>query len=225
MALGWRGQYYKYREFSLNLLALYKGRSDLQAFLEITLSLTTLIIFIVFAIKPTAVTIVGLTQEIKAKKETLSNLNQKISDLQKAQSLVAQNQDLISLIDSAIFNTPQPDALSKQILGIGQKNSVEVSGISIGKAVFLGDLNVANDEDKTEPITDVDKVMSVSANVKGDYTNLLAFLTDLENSRVPVKIDMITMSTSLIGDEETLSIQIQGRVPYLGTKNTQNELR
>jgi hypothetical protein len=219
MTLGWRGQYSKYREFSLNLLALYKGRSDLQAFLEIILSLTTLIIFIVFAIKPTAITIVGLTQEIKTKEETLSNLNQKITDLQVAYKLVSENEEVIPILDTAIFNIPQPDTIAKQVLGIAQKNSVTVSGMSMGKTVFVGDIALADDADKLDPISEGAKTMSLSFNANGDYTNLIAFLTDLENSRVPVRIDMLTMSTVLTDTEKILTLQINGRIPYLGKKN------
>ena len=75
MALGWRGQYYRYKDYFLNIVALYKQRRDLRAFLEVILSLSTVIIFVVFALKPTALTIISLYNEIKVKKDTLRVYN------------------------------------------------------------------------------------------------------------------------------------------------------
>ena len=91
MALGWRGSYSRYKEFFLNITALYKKKAELRAFLEIILSLSTIIIFLLFALKPTVITIVSLLQQIKEKQATLSGLTQKVSDLQKASSLLQQN--------------------------------------------------------------------------------------------------------------------------------------
>ena len=84
MALGWRGSYSRYKEFFLNITALYKKKAELRAFLEIILSLSTIIIFLLFALKPTVITIVSLLQQIREKQDTLSGLTQKVSDLQKA---------------------------------------------------------------------------------------------------------------------------------------------
>ena len=45
MKQGWRGQYYRYRGYFLDILNLYKKRSDLRAFVEVILSLSTITIF------------------------------------------------------------------------------------------------------------------------------------------------------------------------------------
>lgn len=222
MAVGWRGQYYKYREFSLNLLAIYKQRADVQAFLEIILSLVTLIVFIVFAIKPTALTMISLNKEIGSKESTLSVLNQKISDLQTANSVYAGNAATIPNIDAAIFTLPKPDTVAKQVLAVGLKNSVTISGLSIGQAMILGQSKENTDSSPSaldlKALPNGAKALVVSINVKGDYSNLVAFLMDLEKLRIPVKIDDLTINSSQLVSESTLTLTelINARIPYLG---------
>ncbi|MDP1710294.1 MAG: hypothetical protein Q8L28_01635, partial [bacterium] len=92
MAQGWRKEYSRYKEYFLNVVNLYKQRADLRVFLEIILSLTTITIFAIFALKPTAVTIIGLVNEIKDKENSLSGLNQKINDLKTARNIYNQSQ-------------------------------------------------------------------------------------------------------------------------------------
>lgn len=215
MALGWRGQYYKYREFSLNLLAIYKQRSDVQAFLEIILSLTTLIVFTIFAIKPTALTMITLNKEIKSKEETLSGLNQKISDLALANNVYVQNQAVIPDIDAAVFTIPQPDSVSRQILTIGQKNSVSITGLAIGQATILGQKNLHKEPTDLKPLPNNTQSLPVSINVSGEYNNLMSFLKDLEQLRIPLKIDKLTINSSVL-KANTLTELINIRVPYLG---------
>lgn len=218
MALGWRGQYYKYREFSLNLLAIYKQRSDVQAFLEIILSLSTLIIFTLFAIKPTALTMITLNKEIAAKEETLNSLNQKITNLQLANEVYIQNEAIIPIIDEAVFTIPQPDTVSKQILGIGLKNSVSVTSLSVGQATIFGQKNLHKVSTDLKPLPNNAQSLPVSINAEGEYSNLVAFLTDLEKLRIPVKVDSLTIISSRLKGN-VLTELVNTRVPYIGVKN------
>lgn len=217
MALGLRGQYYRYREFSLNLLAIYKQRSDVQAFLEIILSLSTLIVFIVFAIKPTALTMISLNKEITAKQQTLNSLNQKITDLQTANAVYSQNESVIPDINTAIFTLARPDTLSKQILGLASQNSVTILSLTIGQATFFGQINQPKltDVKSLQPLPNNAQSMPVLINIKGDYQHLFSFLTDLEKLRIPVKIDTATLSSSQLNGDNILTELINARVPYL----------
>ncbi len=199
----------------MHLLAIYKQRSDLKAFLEIILSLSTLIVFIVFALKPTALTMVTLNKEIKEKKDTLNALNQKINDLQTANNVFIENQSVIPDIDAAIATNPKPDTLSKQILGIAQKDSVNLVGISVGQVPILGASSQPKDlPTELTPLPAGAESMSVSVSAKGSYSDLITFLRDLENLRIPIKVDLLTLSSSQT--DSAITELITGRVPYLG---------
>jgi hypothetical protein len=219
MATGWRGQYYRYRELSLNLLTIYKQRSDLRAFLEIILSLSTLIIFAVFALKPTALTMVSLTKEINEKRTTLDGLNQKINDLQTANNVYIESQNVIPIINASVFTKPQPDTLSKQVLGLADKNRVSVTGLSIGQLTILGPNTVAKESTDLRPLPAGSQTMNVSITVRGGYTELMAFVKDIENLRIPIKIDTLTVSSSTTEGGSVIVLLVNGRVPYLGQQN------
>ncbi len=216
MAVGWRGQYYRYKELSLNLLAIYRQRSDLRAFLEIILSLVTLIIFTVFALKPTALTMISLTKEIKEKQDTLNGLNQKINDLQTANNVFIENQNIIPNIDASVFTLPQPDTISKQIMAVSQKDSVDVIGLNIGQLTMRGPNTIAKETTDLKPLPDGAQAINLSISVRGSYSNLILFLKDLENLRTPIKIDTMTISSTPQVEGIAIVELINGRVPYLG---------
>src|SRR5690242_5505892 len=138
MATGWREQYFRYKNFFLNIYALYHQRKDLRAFLELILSLSTVVIFVLFALKPTALTIVSLYNQIQSKQSMLTGLTQKVRDLQTANQVFNKNQSVIPDIDAAIFGSPEADAVSKQIVGLASKNYVSLLGISIGQVAIVG---------------------------------------------------------------------------------------
>lgn len=218
MAVGIKGQYYKYREFSVNLLSMYKQRADVQAFLEIILSLGTLIVFVVFAIKPTILTMISLRKEIKSKQETLNALNQKITDLQTANRVYQSNITVIPDIESAIFGAPLPETVTEQILGLGLKNSVNVAGLTIGQVALVGQNNTRKEAADLPQLPGGSQSLPVTINVKGEYLNLKTFLADLENSRIPIKLDSLTVSSSQLSFGNILGEFINSRIPYFGDK-------
>jgi hypothetical protein len=222
MALGWRGSYTRYKEFFLNITALYKKKAELRAFLEIILSLSTITIFLLFALKPTVITIVSLLQQIKEKQATLSGLTQKVSDLQKASGLLQQNQASIQNINIAVPSLPKPNILAGQVLGLAAKNSVEILGFSINQITLVGpSVNKGHSDFKPLPGSAEEMPFSVSA--RGSYPNLIAFIKDFENLRVATKIDTLGINASVREGSTTIVTVISGRTPFLGNQNQFNE--
>lgn len=215
MALGWRRPYLRYREFFLNISALYKKRSDLRAFLEITLSLTTILMFLIFAIKPTVVTIIDLMQQIREKQSTLSGLTEKVSALKKANDLLTQNRKFIPNIDISVPTLPNPDTLSGQIFGIATKNSVEILGVSINQLSLVG-VDTTKSLSGLKPLPGKAKEIRFSVSVKGPFSNLNTFIKDFENSRIANKIDALTITSSTTDKGLVIVAIISGRVPYVG---------
>lgn len=216
MALGWRGQYYRYQGFFLNIVDLYKKRQDLRMFTEVILSLTTIIIFLVFALKPTVLTIINLVQEIHSKKETIAQLNQKISALEKAQNIYSQNSTFIPIAESSIPGKPQPESFVKQIEGTALQNSVDILGISVGQVNLTGVETQKEKLSNLKPVSSKAKEMTISINVSGDFAKLNSFINNLDNLRRPIKIDILGINSSLTDKGRIIVIAINGRVPYLG---------
>lgn len=217
MAIGWRNQYGRYKEYYLNILNLYKQKADLRAFLEIILSLSTIIIFSVFALKPTALTIIALVKEINEKKITVSSLTQKVKNLEIAGEVYVQNQDVIPIVDSAISTIPSPENLAKQTLALSQKNTVEIMGLSIGQIILIGPPPEKKGKSEFKPLPNDAQEMPFSISVRGNYINLMSFINDFENLRIPSKIDIVGINSSVTVEEgKVLVIVISGRIPFLG---------
>ena len=216
MAVGWRGSYLRYREYFLNIANLYKQRADLRAFLEIILSLSTITIFLLFALKPTALTIISLTQEIREKKQTVAELDKKISDLKIATSVFAQNQAFIPDINAAIGTIANPEVFAKQVQGLASKNGVSIQGMSIGQITLVGKDAGTKKSSETKPLPEGAREMQVSVSVKGDYIALLSFIKDLQNLRLANKVDILGISASTTESGRVIVAVISGRVPFLG---------
>lgn len=206
----------RYREFFLDITNLYKQRPDLRAFIEVILSISTITMFLLFALKPTALTIIDLVKEINEKKAVVSKLDQKISDLQVARNLLNQNQSLIPYLDTAIETLPKPDIVSKQIMGLASKDSVSVSGLSIGQVILVGKDTSARRISEFKPLPGDAREMAISINVQGDYAALSTFARDFENLRITTKIDTLEISTSTSSQGSVIVALISGRVPFTG---------
>lgn len=217
MALGWRGQYLRYREFFLNIMLLYRSRRDLKMFLEIILSLTTIIVFLLFALKPTALTIIALFREINEKEEAVSSLDKKIANLESARTVYSEETALLPAVESAIPNQPQPEVFVKQIEGIANKNSVKVLGASVGEITLVGKVDQTKKKSSDlKALPSGSKEMSISLSVNGSYPGIMSFARDLENSRRPIKIDSFGINVSTTETGRQLVAIISGRVPFLG---------
>lgn len=215
MAIGWRSQYQRYRGFYLNILSLYKQKADIRAFLEIILSISTIIIFLLFALKPTALTIIGLYSEIQEKQKTVAVLNQKINSLSTAGSLLTQNKNSIPDINFAVSDLPRPDLISGQIEALAAKNSVTILGISVEQVTVVGS-DQTKKTTSLAPLPDNANGMALSVSVKGDYPNLVSLLKDIENLRMVTKLDITGISSSVTEKGKSIVAIISGRVPYLG---------
>lgn len=216
MATGWRSSYYRYKELFLNVTELYKKRADLRAFLEIVLSIVAVIIFLLFALKPTALTIISLVQQIKEERVTLAALTQKVNDLQKAGTLLSQNQRYLSHIDLAVATSPNPDVFAKQIEGIAAKNGVSLTGITIDSIVLVGKPKTVGTSTDVTPLPGNSYEMPYSISVKGSYTNIDSFLKSLENLRIITRIDAASVTSSVTDTGRVIVAVISGRIPYTG---------
>jgi len=104
MANSWKDNYARYKDFFLNILRVYYAKPNIKIYLELILSLTTIVIFSIFAIKPTVLTIIELNKEIQAKEETVRKINQKLDALkayylqEKEKPILKESMDSLSIV-------------------------------------------------------------------------------------------------------------------------------
>lgn len=215
MALGWRANYLRYKDFFLNMLLVYRKRPDLKMFLEAGLSLITIFIFSVFALRPTLITIATLVREIKSKEETVAKMDEKIANLDAADSLYSQEEQKINLIKESVPLEAEPDSFLRQIEGLSQTTLAQVLGVSFGEVTLLGQEPEKKAKEELKALPEEAKALSFSVSVTGDYAALSKFLADIESLRRPIKIDAAGMNSAQTPEGITLTLVISARTPYI----------
>jgi len=216
---GWRRNYLRYKTYFLNVIGKYRDRAEVKAYLEILLSLLTISIFGIFALRPTLVTIAGLIREIETKRETLAKMDDKIQKLSQAQSLYDRERSRIALLNTAIPNRPTPEIFARQIEGLSVKNSVSIFGIETGSATILGEDTSVNQSTASEGLSlpqnagQVNYIVRLRSPIEG-YQSLHSFLTDAENLRTLNKFISVDMSTVTDNEGRFLILLIDGLLPY-----------
>ena len=212
MALGWRKDYIRYQGFFLNVYSAYKNRQDVKVFMELLLTLATIGILVVLALRPTITTIIELVNQINAKEELIAKMDQKIQNLATAQTLYAKESKRIDLLNSAIPTSPDPDKLMQQLQGVTAKNQVAVTSISVGEVELLGD-GVVKKKSKGVTLPEGAKSLDFSVNAAGDYNLIKNLLSDLEKTLRPTVFDNFTIVAS-DDDIFTLSTRTSAKSAY-----------
>ncbi len=216
MGPAWRRNYTRYRRLFLTSFSRYKERQDIKIFLEILLSLLTISLFSLLALRPTLITIAELITEIESKKETVAVMGAKIEDLGRAQKLYDQEVSKIRLLDNSVPKDPAPDAFIRQIEGLSAKHSVGVLTMDLDEVVLL------RKDKPSKNIEDQDQI-SFSVSVSADYLQLFNFLSDLEKMRRPLDIHSLSMGTSTTGEGTFLILVVDGVSPFLRKEVPNNE--
>lgn len=217
MALGWRKEYLRYREFFLNIVALYRRNQDLRMFLEVLLSLATISFFAYFALKPTLVTITELYKNIQTKEDLVNKMDTKIQNISLAQTIFDSETQRISFTKNAVPDLASPETFVRQIEGLAIANSVNLLGVSVGQVTLVGEEKKSpSSETDIAPLPEGARPLTFSVSVNGDYPALSRFLSELENLRRPIRIDNTGLSSAETEEGSELVLLISGRVPYLG---------
>lgn len=209
----WRKDYFRYKNYFTSIVALYNTKPNLKIYLELILSLTTIIVFSFFAIRPTILTIIELNKEIASKENTIQLLKIKVKDLQTASSVLQTNIEGIRIISQAVPESANQDTLIRQLESMADVNSLKIIGLTTFDIVLIGD-----DEKKkntNELVSKDSEELSFTLSLTGDFNEIFSFVKMIENLRRPVKIDIITVNTVTKDDNKEIVMTITGRVPFL----------
>lgn len=191
-------------------------------FLETILSITTIIIFSLFAIRPTLTTIISLVNEVKTKEKMVSFLDEKIDNLDKAREVYGREQANIQIIETAIPDYPSPDILAKQIEALANQNSVRLIGFSVGETQIKGKAVAEKKTDNLKKMPEGSGGMPITINLAGEFPNLFLSLKDLEKLLIPIKFDAFRISSLNLEAGKSVVMAITGRAPFYQSYEKQN---
>ena len=175
---------------------------------EISVTLIFISFFLIFAIRPTVLTITSLVSEINTKKELAEKYKKKINSVIQAQTVYSQAQSNYQLINASLPDNYRFSQAATQIRGITQS-----SGLSADQIEF--DLSDKIDEVYEAPYYGY----SWSQNI--DFSRIDSLLAGFTNNRRCFQLISFTISSpqeTKSGQDQELPITTNQTSVSLGTK-------
>ena len=170
------------------------------------LTIFTMIIFIIFAIKPTAETILVLQKKIENSQTGLQNINQKSENLTLAknnyQSLDSQTRSKIQSLVPSQFDLKN---LIQTLEETATANQATMSALQIQPFIIEGTLDSLQKKTLAE--------IEFTYNIEGTYPNLLKLLKQLQMSPRLISLKNLIINKSSGGNN--LIMSISGKAYYL----------
>ena len=133
--------------------------------------------FILFAIKPTFLTISTLIGDIKAKEDMTKQLKVKINDIIQAQDLFSQAQERYFLVEASLPTTPRFFQSNLQVLGATTKYQVNLDKI---------DYFMKKEQDN----------YTVNLSTSTSFSSAVSVVSDLLKNRRLIDLDGLTLSVN-----------------------------
>lgn len=150
--------------------------------------------FILFALKPTFLTISSLIGDIKSKQLLNKELKTKINDVIAAQDLFSQAQERYSLVESSFPENPRFFQATSQVLSSLQSHQINL--------------------DKIDYLIKDQNYFTTNISTSSSYLSALSFINDLLQNRRLMGLDTFTFSVSKSEQVQNIDINIPLKVYY-----------
>lgn len=176
----------------------FRHQEEVWRSLEALLTLVTVILLGIFAISPTVKAISSLLSEISNKEELSGKMKTKIDQMIQSQTLYAQIQQEVFLLDQYYPNNPQLALGFTQLAGLAQKQGLQVSNLSL-QEVNYNDLPVS---------------LGFSFSVQGNYQQNKSFLSSFYQSRRGIMVDAYQMEKDEKAEGEVINTSFKGKMLF-----------
>lgn len=176
MALDYKSSLGRYRRY----LETVQKQPLFRASLFVVFSLVLLIALLIWALRPTLVTISGLLGTIEQQKEIEDKLNRKIVALQQAQQAYQQLQPRLTFLDGGLPTSLDMAVWARNVEQIASGSGIELVGINVEKIEVAGTATEGG-------LVRIGFTMTA----KGQYSQFRMFVVALENMRRVVDLSDI----------------------------------
>ncbi len=195
------------------LMDYVRKKQENQRFLkslEITATFVLIIFFLIFAIRPTALTISSLVGEIKSKQILKTQLKTKIDKVVAAQEVFSEVQEHYQIVNDSLPDTPQFYQAANQIQKSGQDAGLNISTLQYG---FQN-----NSKKSIDPNVGI---YTISLNIEGQFNSAVKLVSELLKNRRLININSIGVGVTrgIAASESTESAAPSGSVSTDFTAN------
>ncbi|MCC6710883.1 MAG: type 4a pilus biogenesis protein PilO [Candidatus Pacebacteria bacterium] len=178
---------------------------------ELFLSISVVIFFAVFAIRPTLLTMADLVKEIEDKRKLDTQLAQKVAALGTAQAQYLAVSNRIFVLEEALPNGGDVVNTLKIIERVASDQDLVINNMTL--------LEIPENPDPAKTIAELErKAMPIQLTVIGPYSAIRSFAEGLRNSRRTFIIERITFSTEDNRGQKSLEATMLISAPYFGEK-------
>ena len=201
------------QKYSQDLRRYYRNPA-VQVSLTLVLSLFVTALFIIFALRPTAVSILTLQKTIVESDKTLVQLETKVKNLQKASAQLETIKPLLASLNATIPNEGAMYApLSSAVEGLVAQSGITLESSSLGGTLLFSRILTPFAPSKNQSVV----LLPFTVRVSGTFPNVSSFLTKLISMERIIMIEAATI-TKEAGSKSsipTVSLNIAGSAYYL----------
>lgn len=195
-------------------LRRYYQLPAVQVSLTLVLSLFISAMFIVFALRPTVLSILTLQKTIVESEKTLTQLESKVKNLQAAAIQLESIKPFLTILNTTIPNTgAMYSPLSSAVESLVSQTGTTLEGTSLGSTLLFSRVLTPFAPNKNQSVV----LLPFSVRVTGTFPAVSAFLTQLLSMERIIMIDSATV-TKDAGSKSVIpsvSLNMSGNAYYL----------
>ena len=197
----------------------------IQVSLTLVLSLFVMAIFVIFALRPTILSIVTLKKTIIVSEETLDKLNTKVIDLKKASTQLETLKPFLPIINKNIPNNgAMYFPLTSAVESIAVSSDVQLESSTLDSTLLYSRILVPFKPTTKQSVV----LLPFSVSAIGTYPHIVDFLTKLLSMERIVMIESVDISKEVNNNnlETSVTLNFVGSAYYLADETQlQNSLQ
>lgn len=209
MAFDYHTEYQKYKRYYVDLNRFYKGHKEVQVYLGLAFAIITSSMFILFAVRPTLVTIASLQSDIRSQEDINKRLEQKIENLRLAYANYSNIQPRLSVLDESGPTNINLASFLRQIELMSQESGTEIKNLNFESSPIGKNKAQAQKSPVEKEVTEFTII------ARGGYGALNTFLKNLENLRRIVIIKSFGFSSPEADNADSLTLSISAGLIHL----------
>ncbi len=203
----------RYSRYYTFIQPVFKNNT-FQTYGILVFSLITIIFFLIFAVRPTILTIISLQKTIKQQNMILDEANKKSDDLTSARNEYnALDPDTKSKVLALIPTSASLPCFLNYISTLAIAEEATISSIQVEPTNLAGTSEcIIEDTDITTEKATLSEI-DFTMNAQGNFESVVSFLENLKKLNRLIMVDTATMSKS--SDNNPINLSVTGRIFYL----------
>lgn len=203
----------QFKRYYKNITPVLK-KPKVRSITSAVFSFLAISLFLWYAVRPTAATIIYLRKEIEEKTVLNQQMESKITSLIEAQNAYEAVLDTLPVLDQALPHQPDAIILARQLRNIAQVTQASISALQIPGVPIT--TKESTPGAKTVAVQEPMQDFTVSIVLSGSYPAIKAFMENLLSLRRITAIDSMTIKQESEGEfaGETLQMSLRLKTFY-----------